>query len=89
MYVICRTFDTHRLQDDQYVTEEDGGVEVVAPHRLHGHLCYICGVLEHLEEVLILVLLVLRVLGQVPTGLAEDPDLRIMLCVVCRMLYQR
>ena len=52
------------LQDDEDVGEEDGGVEVVPPYRLHRALGHVYGVVQHLQEILATRLLVCVVLGQ-------------------------
>ena len=53
------------LQDDEDVGEEDGGVQVVPPHRLHCAFGHVDGVVQHLQEILAAGLLVRVVLGEV------------------------
>ena len=70
--------DAHGLGDDEDVREEDGGVNVVAAHGLHGTLGDVRRAPQQLEEAFARTPLVLVVLGQMAARLTEEPHGRLL-----------
>jgi hypothetical protein len=60
-----------RFHNHQNVTEEDGSVQCISPHRLHRYLADVFWVLEDLKKVTASLLFVRRVFWQVPPSLRQ------------------
>jgi hypothetical protein len=70
----CKTEpETHRIRDSKDVREQDRGIELVTPQRLHRYFAGEFGVAAEAHEVASLGPRC-PVFGKVTSGLAHDPD---------------